>query len=114
MDIASQDERWRPVAKNERARRAGPRPSSRAPGVGVRRRAITTCVAVFFVSLASCAHRYSEDPNDWVGPRGSDFESAFVVCRERMDDAPFRFRGDPRLLLLDCMDQRGWRLKDRS
>ncbi len=31
-----------------------------------------------------------------------------------MDAAPFRFRGDPRLLFLDCMEERGWFLKGRG
>ena len=61
-----------------------------------------------------CAHRYSEDPSDWVGPRNADFESDFSVCRERMDEAPFRYGGDPRLLLLDCMSDLGWHLGERS
>ena len=75
---------------------------------------MATAAAVFLVFQASCAHRYSEDPADWVGPRDGDFESDFAVCRQRMNDAPFRYAGDPRLLLLDCMHERGWHLKDRS
>jgi hypothetical protein len=66
------------------------------------------------LSLNSCAHRYSDDPDDWVGPSHSDFASDFSACRKRMDTAPFRYGGDPRLLLLDCMKKRGWHLKDAT
>jgi len=64
--------------------------------------------------VTGCAHRYSEEPGDWVGPRDGNFESDFSACRKRMDAAPFRYRGDARLLLLDCMNDRGWYLKGRS
>ncbi len=63
---------------------------------------------------ASCAHRYSEDRDDWVGPRRGDFDADFAACRERMDAEPFRYRGDVRLIFLDCMEKRGWYLKGRS
>jgi hypothetical protein len=49
-----------------------------------------------------------------VGPRYGDFEQDLADCKERMEDAPFRYGGDPRLLFLDCMEKRGWYLKDRS
>lgn len=62
----------------------------------------------------ACAHRYSEDRDDWVGPRDGDFAADLAECRKRMDEAPFRYGGDPRLLFLDCMEKRGWFLKDRS
>ena len=61
-----------------------------------------------------CAHLYSEDREDWVGPRHGDFDADFSVCKERMDSKPFRFGGDPRLVFLDCMEKRGWYLKGRS
>jgi hypothetical protein len=74
-------------------------------------RALLLAVLVF---LAACAHRYSEDRADWVGPRNGDFEGDFEICRQRMDDAPFRYGGDPRLIFLACMKERGWVLKHRS
>ncbi len=72
--------------------------------------------AALALAIASmgCAHRYSEDPKDWVGPANRDFEPDFSECRQRMDEVPFRFRGDPRLIFLDCMEKRGWYLKGRS
>jgi hypothetical protein len=70
-------------------------------------------VAVALVA-AACAHRYSEDRADWVGPRRGDFEGDFEICRARMDDAPFRYGGDPRLIFLACMKERGWILKGHS
>ena len=79
-------------------------PATRAKGFLV----ASTCLVL---STSGCAHRYSEDPDDWVGPRNGDFEADFSVCRKRMDEAPFRYRGDPRLLLLDCMKKHGWHLK---
>jgi hypothetical protein len=83
--------------------------------VGARPKRFTaSIVCCLMLSAGGCAHRYSEDPSDWVGPRNGDFEANFAVCKQRMEDAPFRFRGDPRLLLLDCMKQRGWHLKGRS
>ena len=42
------------------------------------------------------------------------FESDLAACRARMDEKPFRFGGDPRLVFLDCMEKRGWHLKGRS
>jgi hypothetical protein len=66
------------------------------------------------LSLLACAHRYSEDRADWVGPRRGGFEADFAVCREKMDALPFRFGGDPRLVFLDCMHERGWTLKGAS
>ena len=74
----------------------------------------STIPALFLLLLLGCAHRYSEEAADWVGPRNGDFESDFSACRERMDAAPFRYGGDARLLLLDCMNDRGWHLKQRS
>lgn len=72
-------------------------------------------MAVTLVSLGvACAHRYSEDRQDWVGSRQGDFEEDLADCRKRMEDAPFRYGGDLRLLFLDCMEKRGWVLKDRS
>lgn len=62
----------------------------------------------------ACAHRYSERREDWVGPRNGSFESDLAACRARMDEQPFRFGGDPRLVFLDCMEKRGWHLKGRS
>jgi hypothetical protein len=62
----------------------------------------------------ACAHRYSEDRADWVGPRNGDFEADLAACRKRMDEAPFRYGGDPRLIFLDCMEKRGWYLQGRS
>jgi hypothetical protein len=62
----------------------------------------------------SCAHRYSEDRADWVGPRGADFDADLDACQVKMRDEPFRFRGDPRLIFLDCMGKRGWHLKGSS
>jgi hypothetical protein len=68
------------------------------------------------IALAlSCAHRYSEDPRDWVGPhRSGRFESDFRDCRQKMDDKGFAYRADRRLILLDCMKKRGWTLKDAN
>jgi hypothetical protein len=77
---------------------------TRAPGF-LAQLALLACVA------GGCAHRYSEDRRDWVGPQRRDFEADFAVCRKRMDDAPFRYGGDPRLLFLDCMKRLGWVLK---
>jgi hypothetical protein len=71
-----------------------------------------TCVAMLLAT--ACAHRYSENREDWVGPRERDFEADFAICRARMDEAPFRYGGDPRLIFLDCMEKRGWYLKGRS
>lgn len=62
----------------------------------------------------ACAHRYSEERGDWVGPRNGDFQADLRACRARMDEVPFRYGGDPRLVFLDCMEKRGWHLKDRS
>jgi hypothetical protein len=70
--------------------------------------------ACLLLSTIACAHRYGEDPDDWVGPRNGDFEADFSVCRKRMDEAPFRYRGDPRLLLLGCMKKHGWHLKGNN
>jgi hypothetical protein len=71
--------------------------------------------AIALLSLGiACAHRYSEDRRDWVGPRYGEFEQDLADCKERMEDAPFSYGGDPRLLFLDCMENRGWYLKDRS
>jgi hypothetical protein len=71
-------------------------------------------LAVLIGGLA-CAHRYSEDPRDWVGPhRDGTFEADFLVCRQRMDDLPFAYGADRRLVLLDCMKKRGWTLKGAS
>lgn len=70
--------------------------------------------ALLGVVAAGCAHRYSEDRRDWVGPQGGDFDGDFAVCRKRMDDEPFRYGGDPRLLFLDCMKRRGWILKGHN
>jgi len=66
------------------------------------------------LATAACAHRYSEDRKDWVGPRNADFEADLRACRARMDEEPFRYGGDPRLIFLDCMEKRGWHLKGRS
>ena len=66
------------------------------------------------LALAACAHRYSEDPDDWVGPHDREFQTDFEECRAVMDEVPFRFRGDPRLIFLDCMEKRGWHLEERS
>ena len=71
-------------------------------------------VAVVLALAGACAHRYSDDRADWVGPRHGDFEGDFAACRQGMDDAPFRYRGDPRLLFLACMEERRWHLKGRS
>lgn len=80
-----------------------------------RRSANPRCgLAVTLALAAACAHRYSDDRADWVGPRHADFDADFAACRQVMDDAPFRFRGDPRLLFLACMEERDWFLKDRS
>jgi hypothetical protein len=78
----------------------------------IMRRVAAVCAAALMT--AACAHRYSEDRNDWVGPRKADFDEDFAVCKKRMEDAPFRFRGDTRLLFLDCMEKRDWHLKGRS
>ena len=67
-----------------------------------------------FVALSGCAHRYSEDPDDWMGPTDSNFNANFAECRRRMDEARFRYGGDPRLLFLDCMEKREWHLRGRS
>lgn len=72
------------------------------------------CLVFSALFLASCAHRYSEDRADWIGPRDGDFSRDLAECRKRMDDEPFRHGGDARLLFLDCMKKRGWHLKDRS
>lgn len=66
------------------------------------------------LAATACAHRYSEDRDDWVGPRNADFEADLAECRARMDEVPFRYGGDPRLIFLDCMQERGWYLKGRS
>ena len=78
------------------------------------KRLLVAIACALMLAACNCAHRYSEDPKDWVGPRDGDFEADFTVCRKRMDDAPFRFRGDPRLLFLDCMKKHGWHLKGSS
>lgn len=78
-----------------------------------RRRVAAAATALLGIGPA-CAHRYSEDRSDWVGPRDGDFGRDLAACRQRMEAAPFRYRGDPRLLFLDCMEQRGWHLKGRS
>ena len=70
--------------------------------------------AVALLVLAGCAHRYSEDRADWVGAREGDFEADLAACREMMDAEPFRFGGDPRLVFLACMQDRGWILKGAS
>ncbi len=62
----------------------------------------------------ACAKRYSADERDWVGPRARDFQTDRDACGERMEAAPWRFRGDRRLIFLDCMERRGWYLKGRS
>ena len=77
-------------------------------------RQTTTTLLAALALVTACAHRYSEDRNDWVGPRNGDFERDFAECRKRMDEAPFRYGGDPRLLFLDCMEKRRWHLKGRS
>lgn len=83
------------------------------PALWVRRGSrLAGCLLVLLFS--GCAHRYSEERSDWVGPRDGDFEAGLAACRQRMDDEPFRFGGDARLLFLDCMQQRGWILKGRS
>jgi hypothetical protein len=71
-------------------------------------------LALVALTAAACAHRYSEDRDDWVGPRSADFEGDLSACRARMDEQPFRFGGDPRLIFLDCMEERGWHLKGAS
>ena len=71
-------------------------------------------LALVLLAAAACAHRYSEDRDDWVGPRSADFEADLAACRARMDEQPFRFGGDPRLIFLDCMEKHGWHLKGRS
>ena len=67
-----------------------------------------------FIFISGCAHRYSEDRRDWVGPQTGDFDSDFEACHKRMVDEPFRWGGDSRLLFLDCMRKRGWHLKGAS
>jgi hypothetical protein len=85
------------------------------PRSGNERFQSTGAIAIALLSLGlACAHRYSEDRRDWVGPRYGDFEQDLADCKERMEDTPFRYGGDPRLLFLDCMEKRGWYLKDRS
>jgi hypothetical protein len=81
-----------------------------------RRRNVCLSLAAIgaLVVWTGCAHRYSEDRDDWVGPRDADFDADFGACRERMDEARFRYGGDPRLLFLDCMEKRDWHLKGRS
>jgi len=71
-------------------------------------------LSIGLLAAAACAHRYSEDRNDWVGPRNANFEADLAACRARMDEQPFRFGGDPRLIFLDCMEKHGWHLKGRS
>jgi len=73
----------------------------------------TACLVLAFCVLG-CVHRYSEDRRDWVGPRNGDFEGDFAQCRQKMDDAGFAYGADRRLILLDCMDKRGWTLENRS
>ena len=86
--------------------------------IALRRRSpLTFRLLIAVVAAAaslSCAKRYSADEGDWVGPRARDFQTDHDACKERMDAAPFRFRGDPRLIFLDCMERRGWYLKGRS
>ena len=69
--------------------------------------------ALLFLATA-CAHRHSEERQGWVGPRYGDFEQDLADCTDRMEGAPFRHGGEPRLLFLDRMEKRGWYLKDRS
>jgi len=71
-------------------------------------------LSIVLLAASACAHRYSENRNDWVGPRNASFEADLGACRARMDEEPFRFGGDPRLVFLDCMEKRGWHLKNRS
>ena len=72
-------------------------------------------MAAIAIALAlGCAHRYSENREDWVGPRGGNFEGDLAACKQRMEDAPFRYGGDSRLIFLDCMEKRAWTLKGRS
>ena len=66
------------------------------------------------LATAACAHRYSEDRKDWVGPRNAVFEADLGACRARMDEEPFRYGVDPMLIFLYCMEKRGWHLKGRS
>ena len=73
---------------------------------------VASCGAVLFA--ITCAYRYSGDRDDWVGPRDGHFEEDFTACRARMDEVPFRYGGDVRLIFLDCMEKRGWYLKGRS
>lgn len=83
----------------------------------MRARTISSYVAVLVLALltaTACAHRYSENRDDWVGPRNGDFDTDLKACRARMDAEPFRYGGDPRLIFLDCMEKRGWHLKGRS
>lgn len=77
-------------------------------------RAVGLACALALGFAISCVHRYSEDREDWVGPRKSDFEADLEACQRRMRDAPFRYGGDSRLIFLDCMERRGWHLKGRS
>jgi hypothetical protein len=78
-------------------------------GIGIGAGAIA-----LLLTCAGCAHRYSEDPKDWVGPAERNFDPDFAECRQVMDEVPFRFRGDPRLIFLDCMEKHDWHLKGRS
>jgi len=77
-------------------------------------REVAALTALALLTTA-CAHRYSEDPKDWVGPHHEgNFEDDFRACRQRMDDKGFAYRADRRLILLDCMKKRGWHLKGAS
>ena len=70
-----------------------------------------SCLVLALLGFAACAHRYSEDPDDWLGPhREGRFESDLADCRERMRKQPFAYGADARLVFLDCMDRRGWTL----
>ena len=80
----------------------------------MRTRTMIWLLACVIVLATACAHRYSRNREDWVGPRRANFWTDRDACQARMDAQPFRFGGDPRLVFLACMEERGWYLKDRS
>ena len=75
-------------------------------------RVLSILILLACALTSACAHRYSEDPKDWAGPHHEGtFEADFAACRQRMDDKGFAYRGDRRLIFLDCMKKRDWYLK---
>jgi hypothetical protein len=66
------------------------------------------------IALVGCATRFSNKPDDWVGPRHRNFELDYRECQDRMEQAGMRILADSRQAFLDCMEKRGWSMKERS